>query len=241
MAHKTFLQLVNDLALEAGVTGNASAVSATTGQVGEAARLVKWVQDAHTEIQNKHTNWKWMRSRFTVNTVVGTDSYAPTVCTDTRLALPLTRFKRWWPFDDAGSMNIKRYITATGVSSEGWMSWIDWPYFLSIYRIGTQNNGPIIHVTIDPQNNLVLGPKPDAINTITGEYQMSAKVFAADGDTAEFPEDFDQLIVFQAMKKYGLFHAATEVLERGQRDGMKLMRQLESDQLPPVAVAAPLA
>jgi hypothetical protein len=70
---------------------------------------------------------------------------------------------------------------------------------------------------------------------------MSAKVFAADGDTAEFPEDFDQLIVFQAMKKYGLFHAATEVLERGQRDGMKLMRQLESDQLPPVAVAAPLA
>jgi hypothetical protein len=43
------------------------------------------------------------------------------------------------------------------------------------------------------------------------------------------------------MKKYGLFHAATEVLERGQRDGMKLMRQLESDQLPPVAVAAPLA
>jgi hypothetical protein len=242
MSHRTFLELVNDLATECGVTGNASAVSSVLNQTGEAKRLVKWIQDAHTEIQNKHPNWKWMRSTFTVDTILGDDTYAPTDCTDTgRLAGIIARFKRWWPYADDGSINIKRFLTSGGVSGEGYMTILPWPYFRSIYRIGTQNNGPVTNITIDPANNLVTGPKPDAIYTITGEYQLSALVFDSDSDTAEFPEDFDQLIVYQAMKKYGTFHAAQEVWDRGNIEGNKLMRQLEADQLPEVGLAPPLA
>jgi hypothetical protein len=246
MAHKTFLELVNDLATEAGVSGNASSVSAVTGQTGEAARLVKWVKDAHTEIQNKHPNWKWMRSQFTVNTVAGDDSYAPTDCTDSVSSLAIARFKRWWPYDDDGRVNVKRYLTSGGVGGEGFMNYLPWPYFRSIYRLGTQNNGPVTNFTIDPQNNLVLGPKPDGIYTISGEYQKSALVFSADGDLAEFTgsmnvEDFDQLIVYVAMKKYGAFHAAQEVWDRGSIESKRLMRQLEQDQMPEIGLAPPLA
>ena len=178
---------------------------------------------------------------FTVNTVASDDSYAATDCTDSRLSATISRFAHWIPFDDQGAANIKRYLTSGGVGGEGWMTFLPWSYFQAIYRIGTQNNGPIIHVTIDPQNNLVIGPKPDAVYTVTGEYQMSALEFSADGDTPEFPSRFHDLVVYKAMEKYGLYHAAAEVIERGRVEGNRLMRQLEADQRPETLLGAPLA
>lgn len=242
MTHKTFLELANDLASECGVSGNASSIATVVNQTGMAKRLVNWIRQCHNDIQNKHEQWRWLRSTFTVNTTLGDDTYAPTDCTDTgRIGTAITRFRRWWPYADDGSINIKRYLTSGGVSGEGYMTILDWPYFRSIYRIGTQNNGPITNITIDPANNLVTGPKPDGIYTITGEYQISALNFTADDDEPEFPEDFDDLIVYRAMEKYGLFTAAGEVLERGREEGKRLMRQLEKDQLPTIRLGYPLA
>ena len=241
MSTRTFLQLVNDLSREAGVSGNASAVATTSGQTGEAARLVSWIKQSHTEIQDKHKHWRWMRSLFSVNTVSGTDSYAYTACTDTRLSATISRFANWIPFDEQGASNIKRYLTSGGVGGEIWMVNLPWSYFMSIYKRGTQNNGPIIHVAIDPQNNIRTGPKPDGIYTITGEYQMSALEFSADLDTPEFPARFHDLVWMKALEKYGRYHAAPEVLARGQIEGGRLMRQLEADQLPDIAMGAPLA
>ena len=239
---QTFLGLVNTLAREAGVSGNASAVSATAGQSGEANRLVNWIIQSHNEIQNRHDgHWKWLRSTWTVNTTANDDTYAPTDCTDTRLNAALTRFKEWIPFDDQGAANMKKYLTSGGVGGEVWLVNIPWSYFMSIYRRGTQNAGQPMHITIDPQNNLVLGPKPDGIYTLNGEYRMSAKVFAADSDTPEMPLDFQDVIWMWAMKKYGLFHAAQEVLERGKTEGGRLMRQLEANQLEDVTMGSPLA
>lgn len=237
----TFLQLVNSLASEAGVTGAASSVSSVTGQTGQALRLVNWVKQAHTEIQNRHQNWRWMRSKWTVPTVIGTASYAYGACTDSRLSATISRFKRWIPFDDSGATNIKRYLTSGGVAGEGWMTFLPWSYFQAIYGLGVQNNGPIIHVTIDPQNKIVVGPAPDAVYTVSGEYQMSALVFSVNGDTPEFPSDFHDLVLYRAMEKYGLYYAAGEVLQRGQLEGSRLMRQLEADQLPQINLGAPLA
>jgi hypothetical protein len=241
MAHKSFLTLVNDLASEAGASGNASSVATVVNQTGVAKRLVGWIRQAHNDIQNRHQNWRWMRSAFSVNTVIGTDTYAPTTCTDTRLTGAITRFARWIPYADDGSINIKRFLTSTGVSVEGYMNILPWSYFRAIYRIGTQNNGPITNITVDPQDNLITGPKPDNVYTITGEYQMSSLNFANDADTAEFPERFDDLITYEAMKKYGAFYAATEVFQRGDIEGGRLMRQLEANQLPQVVLAPPLA
>lgn len=241
MSSQTFLQLVNRLAQEAGVTGNASAVSAVTGQSGEALRLVNWVKQSHTEIQTRSENWRWMRSTFSVNTVVADDTYAYSDCTDTRLTGAISRFGQWIPFDDQGASNIKRYLTSGGVGGEMWMTNLPWSYFRSIYRLGTQNNGPSLHVTIDPQNNLVFGPKPDAIYTVSGEYQMSALEFSADGDIPEFPARFHDLVWMKALEKYGRYHAAGEVLARGQVEGGRVMAQLEADQLPDIAMGAPIA
>jgi len=121
------------------------------------------------------------------------------------------------------------------------MTLLPWSNFRAIYKIGTRNNGQPVHFTIDPQNNLVIGPKPDAIYTVSGEYQMSAQVLAADGDTPELPSDYHDLIYWYALEKYGRFSASPEALQQAQRESSRLMRQLEANQLPPIALGGPLA
>lgn len=234
-----FLAICQRLRQECDVAGTGP--SAVTGQTGELKRVVDWAASAWDEIQGKYPNWRWMRSRWSVNTVAGTDTYAATACTDTRLSASLARFKRWWPFDENGRSNVKIYLQSSGVGTERWISFLPWPNFLAIYRIGTQNNGVPAHFTIDPQNNLVLGPKPDGIYVVSGEYQMSKQSLAADGDTPEMPADYHMLVVYEGMKKYAGFEAAPEVYQRGAREGGVLWRQLELDQKPPPTLGEPLA
>jgi len=236
----TYLTLSNDLARESGLSGAAASISAVTVQSGQALRVVEWVQRSYKDIQNRH-NWRWLRSTWTVNTVASDDTYAFGDCTDDRLAALITRFKCWWPYDECGAPNVKRYLTSGGVGGEGWMTFLPWSNFRAIYKIGTQNNGQPVNFTIDPQNQLVLGPKPDAIYTISGEYQMSAQILAADGDTPEVPSDYHDLIVWYALEKYGRFSAAPEALAQAQRESSRLMRQLEANQLPSIALGGPLA
>jgi hypothetical protein len=236
----TYLQISNDLARESGLSGAASSISAVTGQSGQALRVVEWVARAYKDIQNRH-NWRWLRSTFTVNTSSGDDTYAFGDCTDSRLSATITRFKCWWPYDENGAPNVKRYLTSGGVGGEGWMTYLPWANFRAIFKIGTQNNGQPVNFTIDPQNNLVLGPKPDGTYTITGEYQMSAQALAADSDTPEFHSDYHDLIVWYALEKYGRFSAAPEALQQAQRESSRLMRQLEATQLPAIGFGGPLA
>ena len=237
----TFLEIVNDVARESGISGAAASVSAVTGQTGQALRFVEWVAQSYKSIQGRHYNWRWLRSRFTVNTTSGDDEYAGTDCTDSRLSAVITRFKSWIPYDDNGGPNCKIYLTSGGVGGERWLQMMPWSHFRAIYRIGSQNNGAPAYFSIDPQNNLVLGPKPDAVYTIQGEYQMSAQVLAANGDTPEMPSDYHDLIVFEALARYARFSAAPEVLAQAEREASRLTRQLEANQLPQISFAPPLA
>jgi hypothetical protein len=136
--------------------------------------------------------------------------------------------------------NITIYLTSAGVGGENYLTPIDWVDFRERYKRGSQTTGQPIHVTIDPQNNLVLGPKPDAIYTINGEYQMSPQTLTADADVPEMPSRFHSLIMYRAMEKYGASNNALEVFNRGGYEGGRKMRGLERDQLPPVTLAGPL-
>lgn len=234
-----FLTIAQRLRQECGVSGTGP--TTVVGQVGELKRLVDWAASAHDDIQGKYPNWRWLRSTFSVNTVAGTDAYAPTTCTDTRLSTGITRFRRWWPFDRDGCSNVKMFLSASGVGSERWLNFLEWEYFRSIYKIGTQNNGPPAHITIDPQNNLVLGPKPDAVYVVSGEYQMGKQSLTADGDTPEMPSDFHMLVVYEAMKKFAGFDAASEVFQRGAGEGGAIWRQLEIEQLVKIRLGEPMA
>lgn len=235
----TFLQLCKYTCRECGVAGGESAISAVANQTGELGRIVGYVANAWTEIQNRSPNWRWMRHGFTVNTVEDDDTYAYTDCTDTTASAVISRFSRWRLNDRNDPPKI--YLTSAGVGTQNWMIWVPWESFSLIYRIGTQNSGYPVHITANPQDNIVIGPKPNGIYTVTSDYQRSAQILDEDADVPEMPTQFHMLIVYEAMRSYGYFESAPEVLAKGTEYGDRMMSDLRVNQLPGFRLGGPMA
>lgn len=231
----TYLQLCSDLRQES--TDSGTGPSAVTGQSGELARFVKWVKDAWTELQQEHDDWLWMRRSFTVNTVASDGEYSYTDCTDTTTSAAISRFARWY----RGRYDWKCYLQSAGVSGEYFLRWLDWDEFKQQYRFGSQTDGQPIHVSMDPSQKFVLGPKPSAVYVVSGDYQMGPQILAADGDTPEMPSRFHSLIVYRAMIKYGFNSVAPEALQRATLEGGRLHAALVRDQRPRVSASVSLA
>lgn len=237
-----FLQIAQRLREESGLTSSATlSPTSVLSQAGELKRIVNWAASAYTDLQASNQNWRWMRSTFSFPTVASTDSYAYTAATDLITAATITRFSRWIAFDDDGYENVSCYRTTTGVSDEQVLEFMPWSAFRDRYKRRTQTNGRPAHFTVDPQNKIVLGPNPDAIYTIKGEYQKSAQILAADTDTPEMPTDFHMLIVWNALLDYGGYAAASEVFTRAQVKARPLLSALVLDQTPSMAMPGSLA
>lgn len=234
----TYLELVQRLAWECGTSGTPTTV---LSQTGEAMRLVNWVADAWKEIQGRYTSWRWMRKAFTLPTVASTDTYAYGACTDVSASALISRFKRWWP--DDFDRRWWFYLQSAGVGAQQWLINIDYDDFRFLYKFGPQqlNTGQPVHFAINDENKIVIGPNPNAIYVIGGEYQRSAQVLAADADLPEMPDDFHLLIVYRAMQKYATYESAADVFNAGVAWEKPLMRQLEHDQMPQFRLAGPLA
>lgn len=233
----TYLQLCQDAERECVLT---SFLTAVTSQTGEHLRFVNWVKDAYIEIQNKHQYaWRWLRRSFTFNTTSGDDTYAYGEVTDVDAAAAISRFGCWLAHDPED--RYRCYLTSGGVGVQYYLNYLPWLDFKAIYKTGLQNNSAPAFITVDPQNNLVLGPKPDNTYTVTGEFMRSAQILSADGDIPEMPTHFHGLITARAMEKYGLTESAEEIIARAQSEARRLMRQLEFNQLPMPGMAGPLA
>lgn len=219
-----YLQLFQDAVRECGVSSTVPATAQS--QTGELARVAKWVIQSWTEIQASRTDWRWMRSEFTLSTSSGDDQYAYSDCTDSIASATITRFARWLPSE------FQIYLTSAGVGTQRWLTYYPWDQFKRVYKIGTQNNSAPVVASIDPRNNLRLGPKPDAAYTVTGEYQKSPQTLSANADEPEMPAQFHQLIVYKAMEKYAGYSGAAEVWARVQNEAQSLRLALEADQLP---------
>jgi len=73
-----FLQLVNQLRVECGVSG--PPLSTVAGQLAgsENARMVSWIQNAWNDIQTSKEDWLFLREPFQFNTVALQQIYTPT-------------------------------------------------------------------------------------------------------------------------------------------------------------------
>jgi len=232
-----YLQITQRTCQEAGLSGTVP--TAVTNQTGELKRFVNWAEEAYTDIQNMNPFWRWMRVTFTLNTVASDDTYAYGDCTDSLTSSAITRFDHWM-FDNCDDPP-KAYLQSSGVGGEYWLEVVPWEWFKSVYKMGTQTTGAPAHITVDPQNNIVVGPSPDAVYVITGDYHRSAQVLAADADTPEMPTQFHKLIVYKALEKYGYFESAAEVVARAQKESALLMGQLRMNQLSSPVIYGTLA
>lgn len=233
----TYLSLCQDLARECDLGSTPGAV---TGNVGELANVVRWIADAYMDIQNRHGGrWRWLRHEFTLSTTASDDTYTYGDCTDVTSASAITRFKAWRLNDRFDPPKI--YLTSAGAGTQTWMIWTPWESFKTIYKIGTQNDGYPVHITVDPQDQIVIGPSPNDAYTIQGDFYRSPQVLAADADEPEMPSHFHNLIWRYALENYGFQQLANEVLARHERQMRRTMRQLEAEQLPKLRKAGALA
>ena len=229
----TYLQLstqLRQLATDAG-TGPTT----VTGQTGELARFVTFISDYYVELQAERDDWLWLRKSFTVNTVAGTGEYAYTSCTDTATSAAIARFSSWY------KRSFKAYLSSGGVGGEYDLVWMDWDDFKRKYRFGTLTNGVPRHVSMDPTMKFALGPKPDAVYVVSGDFNKGPQVLAADADEPEMPSRFHKLVAYGALMKYGLHRVAPEAIQLAQIEGARLRFALERDQLPPITTGGSLA
>jgi hypothetical protein len=242
---KTFLQHCKGVCREAGLAGGETAITTTIAQRGQVERIINYVIQSWTEIQSLHQsanlNWRWMHSQFELTTVASQDqySYDDAALTDEISTAAIDRWRNW---------NIKdwdnpptAYLTSAGEGTEGFLTYIEWKQFKYIYRTGTQPEGYPAHITINPQNQIVLGPIPDDIYTIKGDYQKGVQLFALDGDVPELPEAFEDVIMFKALTKYGLHANAPERVVAGEDGYHTYLGYLEADQLAEIEIGEPLA
>lgn len=234
-----FLQLCQKLAREAEITAADSVPATVVGQTGQLGRIVGWVKDAWTDIQNKEEQWKWLKRRFTFDTVADDDTYAPGDVTDVDAGAAIARFGSWYVLDPCDPPLA--YLQASGEAGRYDlipMKFRDFRYRFRRQPVSAQRP---THISIDDQNNLVLGPKPDGVYVVTGFFFRSAQTLSANADTPEMPAQFHDLVWRVAIQMYGANAVAPEVFSRAVREAAGSMSALRRNQLPMIDLAGPMA
>ncbi|MBV8666740.1 MAG: hypothetical protein JO269_09670 [Burkholderiaceae bacterium] len=228
----TFLQLVNQLRQEAGVSG--SDLTTTVGVTGEQLRLVNWINAAWMDVQQIHTDWNWLRFPFSfqTNTVTNQQSYNP--ITDVGLTL----------FGDWKKDSLRIYTTSIGYSNEMILPFATYDEFRNLYMYGSARTNymrPSLY-SIDPQKNIVLGGPPDLFGyTIDGEYYKVATQLVNDTDVPTLPVQYHKMIVWKALEHYGLYEGAQECIARAKQEYKTMLYRLDLNQLPTPSYGPQLA
>jgi hypothetical protein len=219
-----FLQLVNRLCVE---SGSDTTLSTVASQSGEAGRMVGWIASAWEDLQLSRPDWYWMQYEFTLPLVASVRSYSPTDAGVT------TRFSSW----NTDSLRIYR----TDKSDETVLPFIPYSDFRSMYLTGQIIETQPIVFTVDPRLNLLMGPMPDGVYTVTGEYFKSVQTLALDADTPELPSQFHMAIVYRALMLYARYEAAGEIYNDAALNYTRFLRRIQLNQLPGMTVAEPIA
>lgn len=220
------LALVQSAHYEAKQPG--SPPDTVAGVSGRAADIVRWVIDAWNDIQrDSDGRWKWLRRDFTLDTVADTQSYTYADCTDVTAAVAIDRF-RGWEVDEDEQPFI--YLVSDGKSTEREIPFWPWSDFRRTYVRATHTSAVPACLAIDAADNLLLGPTPDDVYRITGNYWRSNQTLADDADIPEMPSDYHMLIVYRALEKYGYNVIAQETLARVRAEGTPLYDALVENQ-----------
>lgn len=231
----TFLQLVQDVARESGTVPNIGDPTTLLGATGRNLRIVNWVRDAYTDIQNDRADWRWLEAEFSGQTISGTQEY-------NSAAMGISsRFSKWIfdPGEDDGYWSI--YLTSDGVAEEGLLQYRDWHYMRRHILIGTQSSAKPVYITVRPDQSLVLYPTPDAAYTIRGRYYKAPQTLSVDADTPEMPAQFHRLIQWKALMLMGAFDEAMEQMPAWTMEYQRIMQKLVTHQSPRVKLGGPLA
>ena len=223
---QTFLQFCEAVYREGGISGQ---INSTQNQSGEALRVVNWVRNAYQEILNDQgLVWKPIRKTVAVQLKdrVGTYSFAD---------LKLAGGVQW----DTRSMRV---AINTDLSDETFVNHMDFREFRDYWLFSTRRTviSRPLNVAVDDDTNLRIAPLPDGNYWLNMQYQQMPVTFQDDSDVSVLPERYENVIVWRALRHYGMYEAASEVVGRADMAYKETMQQLWQDQTPEVLIGAPL-
>jgi hypothetical protein len=223
---QNFLQLCGAVYLEGGISGE---ITSTQNQNGEAKRVVNWVRNAYLEILNDQgLVWKPIHKTVVVQLTRGQGTY-------TFADLNLPQGVQW------DTHNMRVAINAD-LSDETFVIHMDFRQFRDYWLFSTRRaviSRPL-NVSVDNDTNLRIAPLPDGDYWLNMQYQTMPQTFQDDTDISVLPERYDNAIMWRALRHYGLFEAAPEVVARADMAYKETMQQLWLDQAPEVLVGDPL-
>lgn len=227
----TFLDLAQAVARDSGTVSGAQPVS-VSGQSGRLAKIVQFTAEAWTDIQNSRSAWAWMRKEFEGVTIAGTAEY-------TAAAWNIPDLAAW--IVEAGSVTL--YDQAIGTADEGEIVPIGWDRYRIIYGRGAQVQRRPVACTVKPSNGaLLLGPAPDGVYVVRGEYRAAPQVLTANTDVPTLPVRFHDAIKWRALQLLAEHDEAPTAMATAAANYRRVVGELERDQLPQITIGGgPLA
>lgn len=229
-----FLEIAQAVARESGTAGTGVNPTTVTGQSNHLLKIVEWVKSAWRDIQNKHSDWRFLEEEYTGSLSSGTREYSAS-------DFNLTRHGAWVHSENWQDAPVTAYKTSAGVADEQAIFFRRYDDFRAFDLVGTARTGRPSLFTVTPSNTLMFDPIPDEAYTVKGNYKKTAQVLASDVDVPDCPERFHEAIVHKALM---YLHADQEAQFRYQMSEARFrenMDALEDDQLPPVYLGGALA
>lgn len=221
-----FLQICQRVFVEGGLSGQ---ISSTQNQSGEALRVVGWVADAYRRLINDQgLNWNFVRPEFIAPLVQGQGTY-------TFDGLGLPRGVQW----DTRSMRV---ATRPDMADETFLAHMDYRVFRNFWEFSSRRDqtGRPLNATVDADTSLRIAPIPDGEYYIAGQALIDPNALIESVDVPVIPERFHMILVWDALRSYGMFEAAPEVVARADNNLKVILQQLYVDQTPEVTVGGPL-
>jgi hypothetical protein len=223
---KNFLQICQDVYREGGISGH---ITSTQNQSGEAHRVVEWVRSAYREILNSDQfNMNFLRKRSIVQLVAGTSTY-------TKGALGLATLGQW----DTRTMRV---AVNANMSDETFLIGMRYPEMRNQWLFSTrgQVTSRPLNCAVTPETNLEIRPIPDQNYYLNLEWIESPVDMILDDDIPVIPNRWVALIMWRALRSYGMFEAAPEVVARADSAYNEMMLQMTLDQSPEIIIGPPL-
>lgn len=221
-----FLELCRKVYLEGGISGQITSVA---NQTGEAARVINWVANAYQEILNDMAiNLNPTRRTSIVQLTAGKQSYSFS-------DLGLSSSVQW-------NTRAMRVAVNSDMRDETFLVHMRYPEFRDYWLFSARRSTTSrpLNACVDPDNNLLIAPIPAENYWLSLESQIQADKLLEDGDVPIFPERFHYIIVWRALRHYGLYEAAPEVVARADNAYHTLKLQLDMDQSFEAVVGEPI-
>ena len=222
-----FLQLAQRVYLEGGISGM---ITTTQNQVGEAQRVVGWVQAAYQELCTEDpTRWWFLRERRSVQLpALGQGEYTPAEM----------------GIDDLYTYDTNTFRVAAdpSLADETYVFGRRWPEFRDYWRFSSRREtiARPLDVSVTPNKNLAFGPLPDRQYYVQFEYVKKAPDLVKDDDVPLVPPEYHMAIVWLALSHYGMFEAAPEVVLRAENKYNEMVTRMFVTQTDEIAVGGAL-